>query len=1754
MKNKPFKRVLSVFMATLMLMSAWVFVEPMHSHAESASSISSKNLSEINALPSAVPTVTTVRGAFEADNDNLTDDNYNAVYHNVLYTDVTVSKEGGGQAVSDKTQYGSNGTGSNGVTVHWYHPQATLMYDGGTDLPRMGVALNTIMYFTGIWSRRTINRSSWLQSGIDGFAFTQNWHGSDSRLNFQWMWNSCGDVMSYTYRGTDPYSDLSGNSDDHFYANILRFTGSMGDDEYYRVGYPQFGFYGDNTSSNREIYATSKKTIGIINFVPLKKAMEKALEIKAEIQTAPAKYTNASVSEFVNLANALFAANPNNYVNASKNDPNGYASAAKTAVDNFNNFGGLKVQQYNVTFVRQNGDIALTLPYDYNSAFDITSAITSYNSFLTNSSTQIAGNNSYHQSYQWDKANAPQTILDDVTIREVTGGTAAHSFGSEAYLNENSHKSVCKDCGYERIVNHTSDGGKITIEPTCTTEGVKTYTCTVCKQAFKTEKVSALGHSFTGDYKEKDTGENGTHYRKCSRCDVYGLNGVVDGCENHTWNAGTMTTAPTCEGTGIKLHTCEKCNATYEETLSANGHKNVTTVEAKKEGCGITGNKKYEKCSDCQKVWLVAEDGTKTEISNADENKDGIPDEAEIQGLTHKFDGALKSQTPGKDGAHYRVCSYCGKAYGLDGEVNKTEPHNWTLDSTVDSTCTKEGTETYKCDCGETKVVTLDKKAHTTTHTEYKAPTCTADGNEEYWYCSECKTYFANEACTETLSKTTIAKLGHEWTAHHEFDSLVSAATCQKAAVYNKHCDRCQAKLTETYSYGEPDKVNGHKFDGEIKDNKDGTHSKKCTVSGCDEYGAPIECDYETVEDVASTCCTQGHTTYKCKDCGYGYSVTKDLDKSNHEKDADGNHYTVVVGKKEANCVDKGYTGDTYCSKCYDANAEDNTSALLQKGEDTAIDSSNHKDEKDVPACDSTCQKDGYKAYKHCDACGKDTTAKETVEKKPHTFTNYVSNGDGTHTATCDTCDEDVATPATDKQNCQGGTATCTQKAVCDTCKAEYGNVDSSNHTGKTRIDKVDSTCQNEGHEAYFYCTACKKPVDEIKTIPVKEHKFTTYVSDGNGKHTATCDTCNKDVATPATDTKNCQGGTAYCNAQAICEVCKTGYGELNASNHASTGTKTVNKVDATCEVDGYTGDVVRNCCYVEGMELTADSPVVVTMGETVKALGHDYSVEVKDSRVDSTCCTEGHVTMKCSRCESTQEQTLELNSKKHEKNAQGEYDTITIGAKEANCEEAGYTGDIYCAKCYSTQEGADNKDALLYKGNVIESSGKHQWGTAVSDGQGRHEDSHWYHIYTCTICGAEKEERCYTYPDHQYNCIETDTCQVCHGQCSLTAPSIHKNGLTKVAEVHATCQSTGVMEYYVCVEKDADGNTIGCGKKFYDAAGTKPVANDSDLITAKAAHSIDWANGEVVKEASCGENGTTRYYCTTEGCGHYIDKDDISSNGVHNWATEYTVVTEATCHSTGYKAICCTICGKAKPGTYLPTAMLEHEYDDGVVTTEATCTTDGVMTYTCTLGCTEEDDGHSYTTPIAAKGHSPKGDWIVETDSTCTKTGVKYKACENCDQHAVEEVIAKKAHTPGEWTIIKQPTCCEAGKKQSQCLVCKTTFTEEIAATGEHSPIYVPGKAPTCEDTGVNEGFVCEDCNTVISGCETLPADENAHFDYDGDGFCDGCKHDLMNGKCDCICHKNFWLIKKVIYPIVRFFWKLFGIGHSCRCGNVHY
>lgn len=125
-------------------------------------------------------------------------------------------------------------------------------------------------------------------------------------------------------------------------------------------------------------------------------------------------------------------------------------------------------------------------------------------------------------------------------------------------------------------------------------------------------------------------------------------------------------------------------------------------------------------------------------------------------------------------------------------------------------------------------------------------------------------------------------------------------------------------------------------------------------------------------------------------------------------------------------------------------------------------------------------------------------TAEMTVTiNDGHTFGEWTSNGDGTHSCKCtvDGC-KGVETMA-----CSGGNATCAEKAVCEYCGKAYGKPDSNNHTDLKHIDAKAATKTAEGNIEYWYCGGCDKYYSDKDGInEIKKADTVTAKLPGNPK------------------------------------------------------------------------------------------------------------------------------------------------------------------------------------------------------------------------------------------------------------------------------------------------------------------------------------------------------------------------------------------------------------------------------------------------------------------------------------------------------------------------------------------------------------------------------------------------------------------------------------------------------------------------------
>lgn len=198
-----------------------------------------------------------------------------------------------------------------------------------------------------------------------------------------------------------------------------------------------------------------------------------------------------------------------------------------------------------------------------------------------------------------------------------------------------------------------------------------------------------------------------------------------------------------------------------------------------------------------------------------------------------------------------------------------------------------------------------------------------------------------------------------------------------------------------------------------------------------------------------------------------------------------------------------------------------------------------------VPEKPKTCMTDGNKEHYKCNVCGdlfedagavKSLTEEKVKIPAGHEYGDLVPKQEPTCKQTgmqahykCSVCNKYFDESKTEKT------------------EAELTiPVNPNAHDFGAWIEEVPATCKDTGVKAHEDCNRCNRHFDESGneitdlTIPTNDnHDWNAWVSNGNGTHTRTCkrDSDHKETGT-------CSGGKATCTSKAVCNVCRTTYGD----------------------------------------------------------------------------------------------------------------------------------------------------------------------------------------------------------------------------------------------------------------------------------------------------------------------------------------------------------------------------------------------------------------------------------------------------------------------------------------------------------------------------------------------------------------------------------------------------------------------------------
>ena len=191
-------------------------------------------------------------------------------------------------------------------------------------------------------------------------------------------------------------------------------------------------------------------------------------------------------------------------------------------------------------------------------------------------------------------------------------------------------------CG---CTSHTYGSAVITKQPTCTSEGTKTKTCTQCG-ATVTETIAKTSHKYVATVVAPTCTTNGYTLHKCSVCGTSYKDNTTK-ATGHSYGNSVVTKQPTCTSEGTAIKTCTKCNATVTEKLPAKGHTAVTD-KGYPATCTTAGKTDGSHCSVCNTVIKV---------------------QTVINATGHKSSGWIVDKTAsiGVKGSKHKECTVCKK-------------------------------------------------------------------------------------------------------------------------------------------------------------------------------------------------------------------------------------------------------------------------------------------------------------------------------------------------------------------------------------------------------------------------------------------------------------------------------------------------------------------------------------------------------------------------------------------------------------------------------------------------------------------------------------------------------------------------------------------------------------------------------------------------------------------------------------------------------------------------------------------------------------------------------------------------------------------------------------------------------------------------------------------------------------------------------------------------------------------------------------
>ena len=610
----------------------------------------------------------------------------------------------------------------------------------------------------------------------------------------------------------------------------------------------------------------------------------------------------------------------------------------------------------------------------------------------------------------------------------------------------------------------------------------------------------------------------------------------------------------------------------------------------------------------------------------------------------------------------------------------------------------------------------------------------------------------------------------------------------------------------------------------------------------------------------------------------------------------------------------------------------------------------------------------------------KDTGMKssEIIYCSSHTYGEYMADDEGKHYQKCTFCNRE-----SEHEAHSGGIADCKNKAVCEVCSKEYGEVDLTKHDYSESVPNGDGTFK-------IVCKICGKDYEPVITVDG------LLVGTGFIGNTLTTN-INDDIVDEYYDDKLKPNDSSADPVQ---------YGKFYYIPKDSDEEVLIDSSKIISDSDGVSYKLVIKEEWADGQiyvqyeniygkkYVSKRIPIYKVRGQ-ISVDNLEYTIDVIDDTFFATLTGPSDLSGDIVIPEKITNNGIDIPVTAIKEKLFLGNDNITSVIMPDTITEIGITAFAVC-KNLKVLLLSNNLNPSTFDSNTIQGS----WSlekTNIPESFETIPNGYFAGITTikeliipASIKSIRKdtfsrfdslETVIYLGTEEQWNTLINENCAEGNDVLKTAKVTCHAHVGTKVDQVDATCTSYGVKAYYKC----------SCGKYFTDSE-CKIVIADID----------DWKVGDGKIDKRNHDFTNQQYHATDDKTKHYQECKDCGATSipVAHSETEIKNKKAATCTEKGYTGdICCKDCG---------------------VIIEA-------------------------GTGIDAKGHTEEV--IPGKAATCTETGLTEGShCSVCNTVIkAQDVIKAKGHSFDEGVVTKEPTYDEEGEKLCTCLVCKATEKKVI-------------------------------------------------------------------------------------------------------------